>query len=307
MAEPAAGGSTAAAPPRGTGTAELAVGGARRAASAPGAWPRGTGTAELAVDGLGASVGGRAVVRGVSWRLAAGELVALLGANGAGKTTALRAVLGLTPRAAGVVRAPGGDPARMPPGERARLVAYLPQARPLAWPVRVRDVVALGRFAHGAAPGRLGGADADAVARAVAACDLEPFADRACTTLSGGEAARVHVARALAADAPFLLADEPTAALDPLHQQRVMGLLRAGADAGRGVLVVMHDAALAARLADRLLWMVDGRIVADGPPEATLTPARLAEVYGVRAAVRRIEGDWLISVDGAHVPGRIEA
>ena len=254
---------------------------------------------ELAVDGLSVALDGRRVVREASWRLAAGELVALLGANGAGKTTALRAVLGLTPRAAGTVRAGGDDPARMPPSARARRIAYLPQMRPLAWPVQVRDVVALGRFAHGAALGRLAGADAEAVARVLAECDLERLAERPCATLSGGELARVHVARALAAEAPFLLADEPTAALDPLHQHQVMQLLRAGADAGCGVLVVMHDAALAARTADRLLWMADGRIVADGEPEATLTPARLAEVYGVRAVVRRIERDWLVSVTGA--------
>ncbi len=255
--------------------------------------------AELAVERLRVNLGGRTVVADASWRLAAGELVALLGANGAGKTTALRAVLGLTRRDAGVVRIGGDDPGRMSPSTRARCVAYLPQARPLAWPVRVRDVVALGRFAHGAAPGRLGDADAQAVARALAACDLERLADRSCTNLSGGELARVHVARMLAADAPFLLADEPTAALDPLHQYQVMQLLRAGADAGRGVLVVMHDAALAARTADRLIWMTDGRIVADGSPEATLTPTRLAEIYGVQALVRRIGRDWLVSVTGA--------
>ena len=255
--------------------------------------------AELAVDRLCVRLGGRQVVRDASWRLGAGELVALLGANGAGKTTVLRAVLGLTPRAAGEVRVGGeDDPVRMSPSARARCIAYLPQVRPLAWPVRVRDVVALGRFAYGAMPDRLGAADEEAVARAVRACDLERFVERSCTTLSGGELARVHVARALAADAPFLLADEPTAALDPLHQHQVMRLLRTGADAGRGVLVVMHDAALAARLVDRLLWMADGRIVADGPPEATLTPARLAEVYGVHSVVRRVERDWLISVTG---------
>ena len=255
--------------------------------------------ADLAVDGLSVALDGRAVVREASWRLAGGELVALLGANGAGKTTALRAVLGLTPRVAGVVRIAGDDPARMPPSARARRIAYLPQMRPLAWPVKVRDVVALGRFAHGATLGRLARADAEAVARAVQACDLESLVERSCTTLSGGELARVHVARALAAEAPLLLADEPTAALDPLHQHQVMQLLRAGADDGCGVLVVMHDAALAARTADRLLWMADGRIVADGPPEATLTAARLAEVYGVRANVRRVERDWLVSVTGA--------
>ena len=260
--------------------------------------------AELAVDGLSVALGGRAVVRDASWRLGGGELVALLGANGAGKTTVLRAVLGLTPRGAGVVRIGRDDPARMSPSARARRIAYLPQIRPLAWPVRVRDVVALGRFAHGATLGRLAGADAEAVARAVRACDLESLVERSCTTLSGGELARVHVARALAAEAPLLLADEPTAALDPLHQHQVMQLLRAGADAGCGVLVVMHDAALAARTADRLLWMADGRIVADGPPEATLTAARLAEVYGVRATVRRIDEDWLVSITGGAAGGR---
>ena len=260
--------------------------------------------AELEVDRLSVALNGRTVVREASWRLAAGELVALLGANGAGKTTILRAVLGLTPRCAGAVRIGGDDPARLGPSARARRLAYLPQARPLAWPVRVRDVVELGRFAHGARLGRLAGADADAVARALQACDLERLADRSCATLSGGELARVHLARALAAGAPFLLADEPTAALDPLHQHQVMQLLRAGADAGRGVLVVMHDAALAARAADRLLWMAGGRIVADGPPEATLTGARLGEVYGVRATVRRIEPDWLVSITGAAPSGR---
>ncbi len=253
---------------------------------------------DLALDRLCVTLDGRVVVREASLRLARGELVVLLGANGAGKTTLLRGALGLAPRAGGAVSAGGEDPARLAPGERARRVAYLPQARPLAWPLRVRDVVALGRFAHGATLGRLGAADAAAVSRALAACRLDALADRPCTTVSGGELARTHVARAMAAEASFLLADEPTAALDPLHQYQVMRLLRAYADAGRGVLVVMHDAALAARSADRLIWMAGGRLVADGPPESTLTAERLADVYGVRASVRRIAEDWLVTVEG---------
>ena len=254
---------------------------------------------ELAIDALSVTLDGRPVVRDACLRLRPGELVALLGANGAGKTTLLRAALGLAPRAAGAVSAGGRDPLQLEPAERARRIAYLPQVRPMAWPLRVRDVVALGRFAHGAAPGRLGAEDAAAVSRALSSCRLGPLADRRTDTLSGGELARTHVARAMAAEAPFLLADEPTAALDPLHQHQVMRLVRACADAGRGVLMVTHDAALAARAADRLIWMAAGRLVADGTPEATLTSERLTEVYGIRASVRRVAEDWLITVEGA--------
>lgn len=254
--------------------------------------------AELVLRGVHVALGRHEVVRGASLWVAPGELVALLGPNGAGKTMLLRAVLGLVERSGGTVRAGGDDPALLPAAERARRIAYLPQSRPVAWPVRVRDVVALGRFAHGAAPGRLGGADAAAVERALSACDLHTLADRSCDTLSGGELSRTHVARTLAAEAPILLADEPTAALDPLHQHRVMALIRAYVDAGNGALVVLHEAALAARFADRLAWIRDGRIVADGPPEHTLTSERMAVVYGVQAVVRRIGNDWGIAVAG---------
>ena len=253
---------------------------------------------ELAAQGLHAAVRGREVVRGASVRVAPGELVALLGPNGAGKTMLLRAVLGLVKRSRGRVEAGGGDPARLSAAERGRRMAYLPQSRPLAWPVRVRDVVALGRFAHGASPGRLRGEDAAAVERALSACGLASLSDRSCDTLSGGELSRTHVARALAAEAPLLLADEPTAALDPLHQHRIMTLIRTYVDAGNGALVVLHEAALAANFADRLTWMKEGRVVADGPPEDTLTPERMAQVYGVRAAVRRMDEDWVIAVAG---------
>ena len=245
------------------------------------------GTIELQAQYLTVMAGAATLVKEASFSLRAGELVALLGPNGAGKTSLLRGAIGLTPPTAGWVRIDGEDTAGMTPRRRARRLAYLPQNRPLAWPNPVRDVVALGRFSHGAALGRLRGVDRRAVERALAACDLERLARRSTATLSGGELARVHCARAFAAEAPLLIADEPTAELDPYHQFRVMELIRSFVGEGGGALVVLHDVVLARRYADRLLWMKGGRIVADGTPAATLSAARLKEIYGVRG---RVEG-----------------
>ncbi len=253
----------------------------------------------LALRGLRVEVGGRAILEGATLTLRTGEFVALFGPNGAGKTTLLRAALGILRRAGGEARLDDRDIARFRPAERARRVAYLPQQRPLAWPNRVRDVVALGRFAFGASPSRLGTEDAEATARALRDADLEHLADRNADTLSGGEQARMHMARVLAAEAPLLLADEPVAALDPLHQHEVMRLLRRFVDDdGGGALVALHDLDLAARYADRLVWMRDGRIVADGAPEETLTPERLADVHQVRAEVRWTDGRPRVAVEG---------
>lgn len=238
----------------------------------------------LDASGLCYETGGAVLVRDADIRLAPGELVVLLGPNGAGKTTLLRLALGLLPPDAGSARIGGGEAARLGAAERARRVSYLPQARPLAWAAPVRDVVSLGRFAHGAALGRLAPRDAAAVDRAIHAADLAALAERATDTLSGGELARVHLARAIAAEAPLIVADEPVAALDPRHQHRVLQLLRTFVDGGGGALVVLHDLALAARYADRLVWMKDGRIHADGGPD-TLTTERIAAIYGVAARI----------------------
>ncbi|TKD53290.1 ABC transporter ATP-binding protein [Sphingomonas baiyangensis] len=255
--------------------------------------------AELSATGIGVTADGQAIVSEADLRLAPGELVVLLGPNGAGKTSLLRAAIGLARPASGSATIGGRDVFATPPAERARMLAYLPQARALAWPQSVRDVVALGRFAHGAAPGRLGAADAAAVARAIDAADLAHLADRSTATLSGGEVARVHLARALAAEAPLIVADEPVASLDPRHQHRVMTLLRGFVAAGGGALVVLHDLDLAARHADRLVWMAGGRIVADGPPAATMTSDRIAAVYGVAARVLDTGAGRHVIVEGA--------
>ncbi|WP_017671598.1 ABC transporter ATP-binding protein [Blastomonas sp. AAP53] len=238
------------------------------------------------------------LIEGASLSLEPGELVVLLGPNGAGKSSLLRVALGLVRPDSGEALI-GGQPAEsLSSRDRARAVTYLPQVRDLAWPIRVRDVVALGRFAYGAAPERLGQTDAEAIVQAMAACDLIELADRATDTLSGGELARVHIARALASQAPLMLADEPVASLDPRHQHSVMRLIRGFVDRGGGALVVLHDLDLAALHADRLVWMADGRTVTSGTVADTMTPHWITAIYGVRATVTERDGVTRVLVNG---------
>ena len=240
---------------------------------------------ELKVENVSLSKDGTAVLKRVSFSVRSGELAVMLGPNGAGKSLSLKAALGLETGRTGSALLGGQDTQSLTAITRARLVSYLPQTRKLAWPSRVDDLVGLGRYAHGARLGKLGEADARAVNAALKACDIAHLAKRSADTLSGGELARVHCARAFAAEAPLLIADEPIAALDPSHQFRIMDLFKAFVSKGGGALIVLHDIALAAKYADRLIWMKDGEIVADGATETTLSTQRLSEVYGVRADV----------------------
>ena len=239
---------------------------------------------------------GRATpLKGLNLEVRPGEMVGLLGPNGSGKTTAARALMGLVRLDRGAAEIGGQSVAHLPAKDRARLVAYLPQSRQMAWPIAVREAIALGRFAYGAGVGRLSAGDQAAVDAAVAACDLGPLMDRDVTTLSGGETARVHMARALAAQTPALIADEPTAALDPLHQWTIMQVLARQAQAGGGVLVVVHDLALAARFCSRVVVLKDGNCLAEGPPSEVLTPQLLATAYGIKAAwAQDTEGQALV-------------
>lgn len=228
-------------------------------------------------------VKGATLVEGASFALEAGALTALIGPNGAGKTSLLQLALGLLAPTSGRAMLDGIPIDTLPPRERARAIAYLPQHRPLVWPQPVRDIVALGRFAHGGAPFRLAAADQTAVDDAITACRLEGLEERAADTLSGGELARLHLARALAAEAPVLVADEPVAALDPRQQHQTMQLFCELARKGRTVLTVIHDLELAARYADRVLWMHEGKIVAQGTPRETFTPERIRAVFDLEA------------------------
>ena len=247
-------------------------------------------SALLAVEGLRVALGGRPVVDGIDLDVAAGEMVGLIGPNGAGKTTLVRAAAGLLAPEAGGVAVAGRPIGEHPRRALARLLAYLPQGAECHWPVTVARVVALGRLPHLGPWRRPSPGDDAAIGRALAAAEVAHLAGRRVDALSAGERTRVMLARALATEPRLLLADEPVAALDPYHQLHVMELLRRRAGEGAGVLVVLHDLALAARFCDRLVLMRAGRRLAEGPPEAVLTEERLAEAYAVEATYGRRDG-----------------
>lgn len=244
----------------------------------------------LASTGIAVTLGANRVLDGVTLALAPGELAGLLGPNAAGKSTLMRALAGLVPVDAGTVTLDGKPLGGWPRDQRARRLAYLEQGARCAWPIAAARLVALGRLPHLGPWQRPGEADARAVSQAMAECDVAHLAARPATALSGGEEARVLLARALAGDPAVILADEPVARLDPAHQLQVMETLRRRAASGTAVLAVLHDLTLAAQFCDRLVVIDRGRIVADGAPAAVLTEDLLRTVYGVQSAVGERDG-----------------
>jgi iron complex transport system ATP-binding protein len=248
----------------------------------------------LVAQAISVTLGGSAVLDDANVAAKAGEIVAVLGPNGAGKSTLLRALAGLIAPTVGRVTLEGRVLAEWERDERARQIAYLPQERLVHWPLSVRAVVALGRLPHRGRARAEGPRDVQAVARAIATMDLEGLAERPVTEISGGELARTLMARALAQEAGVLLADEPTAGLDPAHQLQLFERLRSLAAEGRAVVVALHDLSVAARYCHRVVLLRAGRVIADGAPSAVLTEARLAEVYGIRARLATIEGSPIV-------------
>ena len=220
----------------------------------------------------------------VTFHVRAGERVALIGPNGAGKTTLLRTLVGLLPHS-GPLQLAGHGLADWSARGRAREIALVLQQTPLAVDFTVAEIVALGRAPHLGWMDALADADRQRVDAALDALDLHALADRPVPSLSGGEQQRVFLAQALAQDAPLLLLDEPTAHLDIRHQLDLLRRVERLADAGRTVMAAIHDLELAARFADRILMLADGRLVADGSPSDVLTPDRLRDVFGVDAEV----------------------
>jgi cobalamin transport system ATP-binding protein len=242
----------------------------------------------LSVEGLRVEFGRRAVVDGVSFSVEHGEWVTLIGPNGAGKSTLLRALAGLVDHHGTV--APDGEPIRrLGRREVARRVAVVPQAPLMPVGMTIREYVLLGRTPYVSYAGREGRHDHAAVEQALDRLDLNELADRQLGTLSGGERQRAVLARALSQEAPLLLLDEPTTALDAGRQQEALELIDAlRLDAGLTVVAAMHDLTLAGLYAPRLMLLSNGRIVAQGAASEVLTEALVAEHYGAR--VRVIEG-----------------
>jgi iron complex transport system ATP-binding protein len=235
----------------------------------------------IEAEDISVRLGSVDALQGVDFAADAGEIVGLIGPNGSGKTTLLRALANLRVPDRGRVRYAGKSAAEVGAAELSRQIAYLVQGGEVHWPMRVEALVALGRLPHRRHFQRSAAADGTAIERAMLAADIVSLRERTMNQLSGGERMRVLLARALAVEAPMLLADEPVAALDPLHQLQVMDLLRQKAVSGGGVVVVLHDLSLAARFCDRLVLLCGGKVLARGGPATVLTDSNVAAAFGV--------------------------
>lgn len=245
----------------------------------------------LELDNLHAKVTGKLVLRGVNLEVKPGELVALCGPNGAGKSTVIRAGLGLVPSTQGRACLSGHDASQLSDRQRGERVAYLPQDRQIGWNLPAIEVVALGL------PFLKGKAGMERALKVMDEVGVADLAQRGVAEMSGGERAKVLLARAMVSAAPLLLADEPVAGLDPDAQLLVLERLRARASAGSGVLVSLHDLSLAAQFSDRVVVLNEGRMVAGGPPTQALSSDILKSVF-------QLDGVWMDSENGPLLAAR---
>lgn len=239
---------------------------------------------------LSLAIRSRPVLSAVDFTAHPAEVTAVIGPNGAGKTTLLRLLARLRPPDSGEVRIGDRTLAEWPAGELARSLAYLPQERVVHWALAARAVVALGRLPYQPIGAGESAADTDAIDGALAAMDVTALANRPLHEMSGGERARVLVARTLAQQPRALIADEPAAGLDPAHQLGLFRHFTSLAAKGRTVVVALHDLSLAARFCHRIVVMHGGRAVAAGAPQDVLTVEHLAAVYGIKARYQLVDG-----------------
>ncbi len=237
----------------------------------------------IRVEKVSVKIGAAQILRDVSLRLERGEIVGLIGPNGAGKSTLLKALLGLVDTETGHVTLDDRPIADWSHRDRAKLLAYAPQNAPVHWPLTVERMVDLGRTPHLGPWQTPSDEDRRAIKAAMDATDTSHLKDRITTSLSGGERAGVMLARAIAVGAPYLLADEPVASLDPYHQIEVMEILDQLAKDGAGVIVVLHDLSLAMRFCKRVYLLNQGELAASGTPQEVLNDERLKQVYRIKA------------------------
>jgi iron complex transport system ATP-binding protein len=242
----------------------------------------------LTVRNLGFAYGQKRILDAIDATFEAGKLTVILGPNGAGKSTFLACLAGLLKPQIGTISLYDADITCMAPTTRARHIGLLPQGAETHWAITSEALVALGRIPYMRGAGTSAD-DRRAIAAAMSATATEGFANRPITQLSGGERARVLLARVLAGEPDWILADEPLANLDPGFQLDILSLLRRQAEAGKGVVAVLHDLQYAVRFADHLLLLHEGRLFAQGSVEDVITPANLAHVYGIDANLYRDE------------------
>jgi iron complex transport system ATP-binding protein len=228
---------------------------------------------------------GRPALDGVSCTVRGGELLAVAGPNGSGKTTLVRALSGLVRPSGGTVELGGRPPGRWSRPELARVLAVVPQGEEVTFPLKVDETVMLGRYARLGPLAAPSPADRAAVADALARCDVLGLADRTIDTLSGGEWQRVRIARALAQEPRILVLDEPTTSLDVRHEMELFELVRGLVTDGLAGLVITHQINLAARFADRILLLSEGRVAGEGRPAEVLREDSLRAVFGWPVAV----------------------
>lgn len=238
--------------------------------------------------------GERTVLDGVDADFAAGRLTAVIGPNGAGKSTLLEIAAGLLRADGGTVTLEGAPIRSIAPRTLAAMRAYLPQSPRAEWPVSVERLVALGLSQHLPAFGALPKRWHPAIDAALDRFDLSDLRDRPATQLSGGEFARAMLARAVVADPRLLIVDEPSAGLDPRHAHEAARQLRSLADSGCAVIAALHDIDLAARIADDVLALKDGRVLASGTAAAVLTGPVLSSLYDMPVRVADTGGDGSI-------------
>lgn len=248
----------------------------------------------LRAENLGVTYSRRPALERVSLSIGAGEIVALLGPNGSGKSTFLGALAGLIPFREGTVTIDGDDLGTISRLELSRRVAVVPQGIHFAMPFTVAETVLMGRFPHMGRFGRHGRHDYDVVRTSLDRVGLTAFGERRVTALSGGEAQRVSIARALAQDTPALLLDEPTSALDPGHTMDIVSLLEGLSAEGRAIGIAVHDVNMALSMAHRLVFLKNGRLIhACSPGE--ITPELLEEVYDVGWKVESLDGGRVVA------------